>query len=97
MTTTANAAEQRDALVERLFMDAIGAFDLFSVYLGDVLGLCRLRPVSSPRLRAYTSGTPASGWSTRRRAACSSWSWPETPATIGFPRATTRRCSIHRA
>src|SRR5947207_1084819 len=41
MATTANAAEQRDALVERLFMDAIGAFDLLSVYLGDVLGLYR--------------------------------------------------------
>jgi len=41
MATTANAAERRDALVERLFMDAIGAFDLFSVYVGDVLGLYR--------------------------------------------------------
>jgi 2-polyprenyl-3-methyl-5-hydroxy-6-metoxy-1,4-benzoquinol methylase len=41
MATTATAAERRDALVERLFMDAIGAFDLFSVYLGDVLGLYR--------------------------------------------------------
>ena len=41
MATTATAAERRDALVERLFMDAVGAFDLFSVYLGDVLGLYR--------------------------------------------------------
>src|SRR2546429_1014641 len=41
MPVTANAAERRDALVERLFMDAIGAFDLLSVYLGDVLGLYR--------------------------------------------------------
>src|SRR3989442_11241266 len=41
MATTAKAAERRDALVERLFMDAIGAFDLLSVYLGDVLGLYR--------------------------------------------------------
>ena len=41
MAATANAAEQRDALVERLFMDAISAFDLLSVYLGDVLGLYR--------------------------------------------------------
>src|SRR5436190_17098822 len=39
MPATANAAERRDALVERLFMDAISAFDLLSVYLGDVLGL----------------------------------------------------------
>jgi hypothetical protein len=37
MATTANAAERRDALVKRLFMDAIGAFDLFSVYVGDVV------------------------------------------------------------
>jgi 2-polyprenyl-3-methyl-5-hydroxy-6-metoxy-1,4-benzoquinol methylase len=35
------ATGRRDALVERLFADAIGAFDLFSVYLGDVLGLYR--------------------------------------------------------
>ena len=41
MTATAGTAERRDALVERLFMDAIGAFDLLSVYLGDVLGLYR--------------------------------------------------------
>src|SRR6266566_4954399 len=41
MATTANAAERRDALVERLFIDAISAFDLLSVYLGDVLGLYR--------------------------------------------------------
>src|SRR5262249_4807486 len=41
MATKANAAERRDALVERLFMDAVGAFDLFSVYVGDVLGLYR--------------------------------------------------------
>jgi 2-polyprenyl-3-methyl-5-hydroxy-6-metoxy-1,4-benzoquinol methylase len=41
MTTAAKPAERRDALVERVFMDAIGAFDLLSVYLGDVLGLYR--------------------------------------------------------
>jgi 2-polyprenyl-3-methyl-5-hydroxy-6-metoxy-1,4-benzoquinol methylase len=35
------AAERRDALAERLFLSAIGAFDLFSVYLGDRLGLYR--------------------------------------------------------
>jgi len=39
----ADSAEQRrDALVERLFLNAIGAFDLFSVYLGDRLGLYRV-------------------------------------------------------
>src|SRR6476619_342714 len=31
----------RDALVERLFQAAVAAFDLFSVYLGDRLGLYR--------------------------------------------------------
>ena len=41
MATTADATERRDALVERLSTDAIGAFDLLSVYLGDVLGLYR--------------------------------------------------------
>jgi 2-polyprenyl-3-methyl-5-hydroxy-6-metoxy-1,4-benzoquinol methylase len=39
--TMARAAgtTRRDALVERIFMNAVGAFDLFSVYLGDILGL----------------------------------------------------------
>jgi 2-polyprenyl-3-methyl-5-hydroxy-6-metoxy-1,4-benzoquinol methylase len=41
MTGVAGGSERRDALVERLFTDAIGAFDLFSVYVGDVLGLYR--------------------------------------------------------
>ena len=34
----AEPAARRDALVELLFTNAIGAFDLFSVYLGDRLG-----------------------------------------------------------
>jgi 2-polyprenyl-3-methyl-5-hydroxy-6-metoxy-1,4-benzoquinol methylase len=42
MAGVADATQRRDALVERLFMNAIGAFDLFSVYLGDVLGLYRV-------------------------------------------------------
>jgi 2-polyprenyl-3-methyl-5-hydroxy-6-metoxy-1,4-benzoquinol methylase len=50
----AEAAQRRDALVERLFMDAIGAFDLFSVYVGDALGLYRALaergPLTSPEL-----------------------------------------------
>jgi 2-polyprenyl-3-methyl-5-hydroxy-6-metoxy-1,4-benzoquinol methylase len=41
MTTAAGATERRDALVERLFLDAVGVFDLLSVYLGDTLGLYR--------------------------------------------------------
>jgi 2-polyprenyl-3-methyl-5-hydroxy-6-metoxy-1,4-benzoquinol methylase len=39
MTTATGATERRDALVERLFLNAVGAFDLFSVYLGETLGL----------------------------------------------------------
>jgi 2-polyprenyl-3-methyl-5-hydroxy-6-metoxy-1,4-benzoquinol methylase len=42
MTTAVGATERRDALVERLFLSTVGAFDLFSVYLGDVLGLYRV-------------------------------------------------------
>src|SRR5436190_23086010 len=41
MAGTVDATERRDALIERLRMDTIGAFDLLSVYLGDVLGLYR--------------------------------------------------------
>jgi 2-polyprenyl-3-methyl-5-hydroxy-6-metoxy-1,4-benzoquinol methylase len=41
MATLADAPGRRDALVERLSMNAIGAFDLFSVYVGDTLGLYR--------------------------------------------------------
>ena len=36
---TDREAEQRDALVGRLFEATIGALDVFSVYLGDRLGL----------------------------------------------------------
>src|SRR5439155_23723848 len=39
--TVADPAERRDALVARLFTNAIGAFDLFSVYVGDTLGFYR--------------------------------------------------------
>ena len=38
----ADSIARRDALVERLVANAIGAFDLFSVYLGDRLGLYRI-------------------------------------------------------
>ena len=36
-----DAAERRDALVERLFSSTIGAFDLAGVYVGERLGLYR--------------------------------------------------------
>jgi 2-polyprenyl-3-methyl-5-hydroxy-6-metoxy-1,4-benzoquinol methylase len=56
MAEVKEAAERRDALVERLSANAIGAFDLFSVYLGDVLGLYRVLvdrgPLTSVELAA---------------------------------------------
>jgi 2-polyprenyl-3-methyl-5-hydroxy-6-metoxy-1,4-benzoquinol methylase len=48
MARAAEAVEQRDALVGRVFANAIGAFDLFSVYLGDVLGLYRMLAERGP-------------------------------------------------
>ncbi|HZC28693.1 MAG TPA: hypothetical protein VE269_03050, partial [Gaiellaceae bacterium] len=44
----ADPAARRDALVERLFIDAVAAFDLFSVYVGDRLGLYRALADSGP-------------------------------------------------
>ena len=41
MASAADATERRDTLVERLSLNAIGAFDLFSVHIGDRLGLYR--------------------------------------------------------
>ena len=41
MASAADATERRDALVERLSLDAIGAFDLLSVHVGERLGLYR--------------------------------------------------------
>jgi 2-polyprenyl-3-methyl-5-hydroxy-6-metoxy-1,4-benzoquinol methylase len=42
MAGATDSIERRDALVGRLFMNAIGAFDLFSVYVGERLGLYRI-------------------------------------------------------
>jgi 2-polyprenyl-3-methyl-5-hydroxy-6-metoxy-1,4-benzoquinol methylase len=42
MAGATDSIERRDALVGRLFMNAIGAFDLLSVYVGDRLGLYRI-------------------------------------------------------
>src|SRR6266536_3128089 len=59
MTSVADSTERRDALVERLFMNAIGTFDLFSVYLGERLGLYRIiadeGPLTSAEL-AHAAG-----------------------------------------
>jgi SAM-dependent methyltransferase len=41
MASVATVDERRDLLVERLFEAALGTFDLFTVYVGDRLGLYR--------------------------------------------------------
>jgi 2-polyprenyl-3-methyl-5-hydroxy-6-metoxy-1,4-benzoquinol methylase len=56
MSISAESTERRDALVERLFANAVGAFDLFAVYLGDVLGLYRLLAASGPLTSAELAG-----------------------------------------
>ena len=48
MASTTDSIERRDALVERLFVNAIGAFDLFSVYVGERLGLYRIMADEGP-------------------------------------------------
>lgn len=48
MASAADATERRDALVERLSLDAIGAFDLFSVNIGERLGLYRALADNGP-------------------------------------------------
>jgi ubiquinone/menaquinone biosynthesis C-methylase UbiE len=46
--STDGVDERRDALVERLFLAAVGAADVFGVYLGDRLGLYRLLSERKP-------------------------------------------------
>ena len=48
MASAADATGRRDALVERLSLDAIGAFDLFSVHIGERLGLYRVLADKGP-------------------------------------------------
>ena len=53
MTDTASppgtAEARRDALVERLFMAAVGTWDVLAVYIGDRLGLYRTLAERGPR------------------------------------------------
>jgi 2-polyprenyl-3-methyl-5-hydroxy-6-metoxy-1,4-benzoquinol methylase len=59
MAAAADSTERRDALVGRLFMNAVGAFDLFSVYLGERLGLYRAlaeRGAATPAELAEAAG-----------------------------------------
>ena len=52
MTTETSADARRDELVERLFGNALGAMDLFCVYLGDRLGLYRALADAGPSTSA---------------------------------------------
>jgi SAM-dependent methyltransferase len=66
-----------DALVERLFASAIGAMDLFSVYLGDRLGY----------YRALAEGGPATSPELARRTGTAeryAREWLEQQAVTGF-------------
>jgi SAM-dependent methyltransferase len=45
---TESAVERRDALVERLLLATVGAFDLVGVYLGERLGLYRVLAEQGP-------------------------------------------------
>jgi 2-polyprenyl-3-methyl-5-hydroxy-6-metoxy-1,4-benzoquinol methylase len=42
MTDVVDTTGRAEALAQRLIMNAVGAFELFSVYVGDVLGLYRV-------------------------------------------------------
>ena len=55
MTDTASspdASARRDALVERLFMAAVGTWDVLGVYIGDRLGLYRTLAERGPSTSA---------------------------------------------
>src|SRR5919197_5962880 len=57
-TTPAGPGDRTDALAERLFKDAVGALELYTVYLGERLGLYRALadggPATSAELAART-------------------------------------------
>jgi 2-polyprenyl-3-methyl-5-hydroxy-6-metoxy-1,4-benzoquinol methylase len=51
-STPAGSADPADALAERLFHDVIGALELFTVYLGERLGLYRALAADGPATSA---------------------------------------------
>ena len=63
MADTASSPEtsdaRRDALVERLFMAAVGTFDVLGVYIGDRLGLYRTLAERGPSTSAELAQTAA--------------------------------------
>lgn len=63
---------RRDAFAGRVFEAGLATMDLFSVYLGERLGLYRVLsrtgpspPPPSPPVPGSMRGTHASGWSSR--------------------------------
>ena len=57
-TASATASDaRRDALVERLFTAAVGAWDVFAVYLGDRLGLYRALAEHGPSTSGELAGS----------------------------------------
>lgn len=64
VTPTDTAAARRDALVERLFLASVGAWDVFAVYIGDRLGLYRALAQAGPMTPAELAGA-AGGLSER--------------------------------
>ena len=77
MATPTEAAERRDALVERLFQSTLGAMDVLAVYLGDRLGLYR----ALAALGEATAGELASRAGTAERY---TREWLEQQATGGI-------------
>jgi hypothetical protein len=104
MANLAEAIVRRDVLVGRLFANAIAAFDLFSVYLGDVLGLYRVLaergPLTSAELadEAGVDERYAREW-LEQQAASELLEVAHDGDTRRFWLAagTTRRCSTCRA
>jgi hypothetical protein len=98
MATVADPTERRDALVERLFMSAVGAFDLFSVYVGDSLGFYRSLadngPLTSAAL-AQVSGVHeryAREWLEQQAASALLEAHPSAASTISGTRSRPSRC-----
>jgi hypothetical protein len=79
MTTTLDIG-RRDAVIEQLFLGAIGALETLHIYVGTGwISTLRWRrsptrpPASWPPAWASPSGTRASGSNSRPSLACSTW------------------------
>ena len=56
-TSPESVASQRDAFVERFLQSAAGTFSLFSIYIGDRLGLYRALAEGGPATSAGLAGS----------------------------------------